>query len=336
MSTLKKDNNSKKDKPLNLEPILATKKDIPAIIDIGYSFWKKEGVYSDDFYKSVLEQNLSFVYKINGVLIAVCLTRYCYDTGYVGIDLLCVKKEYQGKGLGKALLSHCIGNCVNLGLKIFYLHVATTNIPAYNLYKKLNFEIVDTIKNYYYNDEPPDRDAYKMILDKSKNNEKKNEIGEIRTNERKPTKMILENSKNQSDNNIKTYRNGQKYENRNKQNIQIDYNNHNYYYSNHKNNYNNNINNKIYIDVYKNNNKINNNNYNMQYNNIDNNLDSFDYNNNINNKIYVDVYKNNNKNNITNNYNNNINNRIYGNHNNYNISDYTRGYWKRVNHKFSS
>ena len=335
MSTLKKDNNSKKDKPLNLEPILATFKDIRKIKDIGYYFWKKEGVYSDDFYISVLLQNLSFVYKIANDLIAVCLTRYCKYTGYVGIDLLCVKKEYQGKGLGKALLNYCIENCMKLGLKLFELHVATTNIPAYNLYKKLGFKNIKTIENYYFNDEPPDRDAYLMRLDKSNNNESKKEIGEIKTNERKPKKMILEDSKNQSYNNIKTYRNGQQYEDTDKNSKQINYNNYNYY-SNNKNNYNNNVNNKIYTDVYKNNNKINiNNNYNK--NNIDNNFDySNDYNNNINNKIYIDVYKNNNKNNITNNYNNNKNNKIYDNHNNYNITDYRTGYWKRVNHKFSN
>ena len=37
--------------------------DIPEIKDLSYSIWKEDGIYSDNFYESMLNDNLSYIYK---------------------------------------------------------------------------------------------------------------------------------------------------------------------------------------------------------------------------------------------------------------------------------
>ena len=150
------------------KPYLAVVDDIPQIKSLGASFWGKEGVYSDEFYLEALKQNLSYVYKDQiknkNILIGVCLVRYQENSDYIGIDLLCVNKNYQGMGFGKALLGVCLNKCIENGFHKFYLHVATTNTKAINLYKKFGFYKHKFVKNYYFNDKPPDNDAFMMKL----------------------------------------------------------------------------------------------------------------------------------------------------------------------------
>ena len=52
------------EKYIKLNPVIAECDDIRQIRAIGYNFWKNDGVYSQDFYISVLKQNLSLVYKV--------------------------------------------------------------------------------------------------------------------------------------------------------------------------------------------------------------------------------------------------------------------------------
>ena len=327
MEIQKKDNNFKEDNHFKSEPILAVMDDINQMKSIGYEFWQKEGVYPQQFYISAIKQNLSYVIKVKRyIIIAFCLVRYHKNIDFIGIDLLCVKKDYQRKGIGKNLLEYCIENCKKLGYKNFYLHVATTNIPAFKLYSKLGFKIKDTIKNYYFNDQPPDKDAYLMTLTPGNDNETKLKEG-TKSNMKKKTEIKEENKTskyrgNNCDKNYKQYKN----------NIEIIIDNNENSTNTSFGNYN--INNNIYKNIGDQNpNKT-------YYHNIDNNKN---YKDNINNNIYKKVLNNNqNINNINNNifyynsrqnYINNIYNNIYE-HNNYNITSYTKDYWNRVNHKF--
>ena len=197
----KPDYNFKEESHFKYQPVLAEMDDIPQMKLLGYDFWQEEGVYPQQYYISVIKQKLSFVIKVKRyIIIAFCLVSYNVETGFVGIDLLCVKRVYQKKGIGKLLLNYCIENCKKLGFKKFYLHVATTNIPAFNLYKKFGFKVSETIKNYYFNDLPPDNDAYLMKLIVENNNEEK-KIREIKSFEKKDPKIKEENEKNQPNNN---------------------------------------------------------------------------------------------------------------------------------------
>ena len=146
-------------------PISPQKDDMMSIKCLCYYFWEEEGIYSEDFYESILDQNLSLIYKDEEEeLIALCLALYEEKLKKVNISVLCVKSEYQKKGIGKSLLNDCIDNCVKKGYYDFYLHVAVTNERAIKLYEKVGFEQKELIKDYYSNDPPPDDERLYTIV----------------------------------------------------------------------------------------------------------------------------------------------------------------------------
>jgi N-alpha-acetyltransferase 50 len=57
---------------------------------------------------------------------------------------------------GTRLLNHVIDLCAKQNISEVYLHVQTNNEDAINFYKKFEFEITETIQNYYVNITPPD------------------------------------------------------------------------------------------------------------------------------------------------------------------------------------
>jgi len=71
-----------------------------------------------------------------------------------------VKKEFRGMGIGKRLLASAIERCKAKGKKRILLEVRVSNVVAQNLYKKMGFEIIDEIPNYYHDGE----NAYVMAL----------------------------------------------------------------------------------------------------------------------------------------------------------------------------
>ena len=153
-----------KDLISNIKPVKMTLKDLPQIIEIYKSYWGNEGLYKNIVFEKIINQNLSYVYKIKNKVIAFCLIHYNSKKDLVGIDLLCVKKEFKGNHLGYSLLSFCINNCKNLNHKYFYLHVSPENIAAFNLYKKAGFTVNSFIKNYYKDKNSKNNDAYYMTL----------------------------------------------------------------------------------------------------------------------------------------------------------------------------
>ncbi|XVE63535.1 hypothetical protein DITRI_Ditri07aG0027600 [Diplodiscus trichospermus] len=74
----------------------------------------------------------------------------------VYIMTLGVLAPYRGLGIGTRLLNHVLDLCSKQNIPEIYLHVQTSNEDAINFYKKLGFEITETIKNYYTNIDPPD------------------------------------------------------------------------------------------------------------------------------------------------------------------------------------
>ena len=285
MTIPKKDSNYKEESHFKYQPVQAEMDDIPQMKLLGYDFWQEEGVYPQQYYISVIKQKLSFVIKVKRyIIIAFCLVSYNVETGFIGIDLLCVKRDYQKKGIGKLLLNYCIENCKKLGFKRFYLHVATTNLPAFNLYKKLGFKISETIKNYYFNDLPPDNDAYLMKLIIENNNEEK-QIQDIKSDEKKEPIIKEENEKSQL---IKIRYNKDKKEHQEnekpKNNIKIINKGNTYYQNNIHINYN--INNEIYRNIYDNNTDKNFQKYKTNFSNT-NNIPKNNYNNN--NTIYNNI-----------------------------------------------
>lgn len=69
------------------------------------------------------------------------------------IDVL-VLEEYRQNKIASKIFEYLLNNYKNVK---FMLEVRTKNTPAINLYKKYNFKIIHTRKNYYKDD-----DAYIM------------------------------------------------------------------------------------------------------------------------------------------------------------------------------
>ena len=148
----------------NILPMKMEGKDLRQVVEIYKSYWGRRGLYSNSFFKRVIEQNLSYVYKIGEEIIAFCLVENIPNKRIIEIDLLCVKQEYKGNHLGKSLLNFCINICKRLNFNNFGLHVSTTNTTAIGLYSKLGFKIRDIIENYYNDKNPKDNHAYYMTL----------------------------------------------------------------------------------------------------------------------------------------------------------------------------
>ena len=169
---IKSNSNYQKLKIPNEDYILLspTEDDIEEIKELCYYFWEEEGIYSDNFYLQLLSQNLSLIYKDKekNIIIALCLNVYEEETNELNIAVLCVKKEYQRRGLGESILNETINRCLKRGYNNFYLHVMVTNKGAIRLYKKVGFIISETVKNYYSEDQPPNNDAFLMKLIKDK------------------------------------------------------------------------------------------------------------------------------------------------------------------------
>ena len=170
---MENEDNNTNNKLINTDytPISPTEEDIPAIKELCYYFWEEEGIFSENFYEEILSQNLSYIYKDNSILIAVCLALYEDNLKQVNISVLCVHNEYQRRGIGKSILNACIDNCVEKGYNEFNLNVCVTNHNAIKLYKKVGFIYKKLCKNYYSEDEPPNNDAYFMELIKKKKEE---------------------------------------------------------------------------------------------------------------------------------------------------------------------
>ena len=234
-------------------PVLALIDDIPQINELLISFWGEQAVYDNSIYNEIFQYNLSYAYKKDSELIAICLVEFLEEEQVIYINLLGVKKGYQRKGFGRSLLEYCINNCIKEGYNDFFLHVAINNFRAKMLYRKLGFCPYKVVPNYYYTEKPPNNDAYLMRLNKAGKNDDKVNV-ETLINKRYGNSIIDNNTKN-SDLDKHHYNNNNKNDDKNNKNDD-------------KNNNNDNNNNK-HDD--KNNNNDNNDNNNNISNNYSNN-----------------------------------------------------------------
>jgi len=62
---------------------------------------------------------------------------------------IAVLPEHQREGIGCALMREAMEAMVNYKAKECYLEVRASNVSAVNLYRKMGFEIIRTIRGYY-------------------------------------------------------------------------------------------------------------------------------------------------------------------------------------------
>ena len=72
-----------------------------------------------------------------------------------------IDSKFRGRGLAFDFLSQILNDYKKLNYRKIFLEVSEQNLPAINLYKKLNFKIIQVRKKYYQNN----IDAFVMTLD---------------------------------------------------------------------------------------------------------------------------------------------------------------------------
>ena len=103
----------------------------------------------------------SFVVVLNDYLVGYIISKITYPETH--ILNLTVKKNFRKNGIGKALVELIISDARLSNSENIILEVRANNTDAQSLYKKLNFEIIGTRKDYY--ESKNDReDAYVLNL----------------------------------------------------------------------------------------------------------------------------------------------------------------------------
>ena len=89
----------------------------------------------------------SFVVVLNDNLVGYIISKITYQETH--ILNLTVKKSFRKKGIGKALIELIISDARLRNSENIILEVRADNTDAQSLYKKLNFEVIGTRKDYY-------------------------------------------------------------------------------------------------------------------------------------------------------------------------------------------
>ena len=133
---------------------LATIEDKEDIIKLGNIVNPKfEKVYDiDDLFK----HDYSKIYLAieDGIVVGMLMAIVLYET--CEIENVIVLEDYRRKHIASSLIDYLISDFEDT-IKIMTLEVKVSNEKAINLYRKFGFNIINTRKNYYDNE-----DAYLM------------------------------------------------------------------------------------------------------------------------------------------------------------------------------
>lgn len=95
-------------------------------------------------------------YKINNQIIGIIIYDFIYDR--IELDYIYVDISKRNMGIASKLMSYMIADGKNSNASNITLEVNVNNEEAIALYKKFDFNVVATRKNYYNNE-----DGYLMI-----------------------------------------------------------------------------------------------------------------------------------------------------------------------------
>jgi ribosomal-protein-alanine N-acetyltransferase len=106
------------------------------------------------YLRELQNPDVSFLYvlRLDGKIAGFCSFWLVLDE--IHINNLAIRQEYQGQGLGSALLKEVLQAGAARGAERATLEVRRSNAPARRLYERLGFEIAATRPNYYLS--PPE------------------------------------------------------------------------------------------------------------------------------------------------------------------------------------
>jgi len=120
--------------------------DIDEVMDIEVS------LYDFPWTKSIFSDCIQVGYSCWTFKRDYQIQAYCVLSAAAGeahILTLCVRKDFQGQGLGKMLLQHLIDVAIDHKAEVLLLEVRPSNVPAVYLYQQFGFNEVGTRKGYY-------------------------------------------------------------------------------------------------------------------------------------------------------------------------------------------
>ncbi|MCX5750580.1 MAG: ribosomal protein S18-alanine N-acetyltransferase [Candidatus Saganbacteria bacterium] len=119
----------------------------PSDIDAVYALEQKCFAVPKDLAVFLADQSKYFVAKENNKIIGYIGFEEIAGEGHV-INIA-VAPEYRGKGIGNALVSYVLDTISKEEVKVFYLEVRASNLPAQKLYERFGFKVVGRRKGYY-------------------------------------------------------------------------------------------------------------------------------------------------------------------------------------------
>ncbi|WP_210365414.1 GNAT family N-acetyltransferase [Bacillus sp. REN3] len=96
--------------------------------------------YSDESMKQRIERSIVYVAEVEGKVIGFANYSKVRDGGKVELAAIYIYPEYQGKGIGNALIQQAIKELI--GIKEIYINVEKDNKIGMNFYEAKGFEIV--------------------------------------------------------------------------------------------------------------------------------------------------------------------------------------------------
>ena len=125
--------------------------DIDSIVKIEKTSYEKpcwnESLLKYLFKNSITES--AWIFEVEKMIIGFLIEQRCLDE--ISILNVAVDKKYQNNGFGKKIVSQYLNILPNNS--IVFLEVNINNFIARKIYTSLNFERVDSRKNYYNNGE---------------------------------------------------------------------------------------------------------------------------------------------------------------------------------------
>ncbi len=105
--------------------------------------------WSEKLLKNKIPFLIQKLFLIDGKIIGFAEFKIIEDEA--DLQMIVLKKEYQGKGYGKLFLSKFLKELKEKGIEYVYLEVSEKNKNAFNLYKKLGFKEMEKREKYYKN-----------------------------------------------------------------------------------------------------------------------------------------------------------------------------------------
>ena len=143
---------------INISPI--EKDDIPEVVKLEKLYFSQpwsEKAFLDAFDGG----NSYFVAAKTKENLVVGYGGMYFASGEGYIYNIAVRKDFRGQKIGQNIIKNLIYYSLEKDLEFLSLEVRESNIPAVNLYKKMNFKILGKRKSFYSN---PKEDALIMTL----------------------------------------------------------------------------------------------------------------------------------------------------------------------------